>query len=134
MTYKDAILDRVEEAALLKLHQEGYLQVKKSHIAFFKDIYEFISRFANEEYHSDRDRVVRLRMTTGEVPKETARIVEKIGARNLWKYFSPMEYEKRFYDFCMKLVKTKRINSADYLAGGAIIAEEIEVEGRDYVG
>ncbi len=121
-------LDQVEAKALHDLHESGYRAVDKKHIIHFKEIYDFISRFADEDYSGK----VRLRMTSGAVPIKTMRIVNTIGAGNLYLYFSPQVYKDKFLRFCEKLILTKHIKSGDYLAEGQIIAEELEVEIIDY--
>ena len=121
-------LDQVEAKALHDLKESGYSAVDKKHIIHFKEIYDFICRFADPAYTVN----IRLRMSDGEVPRETMRIVNTIGADKLYLYFSPQAYPKRFYRFCEKLIRTKSIRSMDYLSGGTIIAEEINVEVMDY--
>jgi len=125
--YKNEALDKTQTETLARLHNDGYLNVNKMHIVFFKHIYDFICRFADEYYDGKL-----ITMSSGDVPKETMAICRSIGYWNLWKYFSPMEYDKRFYQFCKKLIKKGRISSVDYLAPGTIIAKEIEYEEVNY--
>ncbi len=121
-------LDQVEAKALHDLHDKGYRAVDKKHMIHLKDIYDFISRFADPAYAGN----VTLKMSSGEMPTETFRIVRTIGAENLFLYFSPQVYPKKFMNFCEKLIKTKRISSKDYLAEGVIIVNTYEVEERSY--
>lgn len=116
-------LDQVEAKALHDLKIEGYEAVDRMHIIHFREIYDFISRFADNELIGKR-----LRMTTGEVPAETRKIVNTIGVDELWKYFSPFAFENKFKSFCKKLIHTKRIRAVDYIADGVIIADDIIVE------
>lgn len=121
-------LDQIEAKTLHDLKAKGFTSVDKKHIIHFREIYDFISRFADDSYHGN----VRLRMTNGEVPRETMRIVNTIGPNNLWAYFSPNVYPKRFIMFCEKLIRSKRIVSSDYVAEGVIIAEDYQVEVYNY--
>ena len=123
-------LDQVEAKTLHDLHEAGYKAVDKKHIIHFKEIYDFISRFADEEYGGN----VNLAMSSGETPTETFKIVKKIGAGELYKYFSPHVYSAKFYRFCEKLILTRRIKSTDYLASGTIIANRYDVETIEYGG
>lgn len=123
-------LDQVEAKTLHDLKIAGYKAVDKKHIIHFKEIYDFISRFADEDYGGQ----VRLSMTSGAVPIKTMQIVNKIGAGNVWLYFSPHAYPNKFYRFCEKLILTRHIRSEDYLAKGEIIAENYEVEVVEYNG
>lgn len=116
-------LTQTEAKTLHDLRAAGYTQVDKKHIIHFREIYDFISRFADAEYSGN----VSLRMSTGEtIPRETMKIVSTIGAENLWKYFSTNVIDKKFYRFCEKLIKTKRIRSSDYIAEGTIVPRQIE--------
>ena len=88
-------LTQTEARVLHELHQAGYTATDKKHIIHFREIYDFICRFADPEYSGN----TRLRMSTGEVPRETMRIVNTIGAENLYKYFSMNVVDKKFFRF-----------------------------------
>lgn len=123
-------LTQTEARTLHELHLAGYKAVDKKHIIHFREIYDFISRFADPAYSEN----VRLRMSIGEVPRETMKIVNTIGANNLYKYFSMAVVDKKFYRFCEKLINTKRIRSVDYISEGTIVIEPINVEVSTYGG
>ena len=124
----DRDLDNVEKKALHDLKAMGYKAVDKKHIIHFKEIYEFISRFADPMYSGN----VNLSMTSGPIPAKTAKIVRTIGAENLFMYFSMQAYQDKFMRFCEKLILTKHIISSDYISNGTIIATEYEVEVTPY--
>jgi len=124
-------LDEVEKITLFKLKEKGYRAVDKKHIIHFREIYDFICRFADSEY-SGGD--IRLRMSNGDVPKGTSKIIHTIGIDKLYLYFSPMAYKKYFLQFCEKLIRTKKISSSDYLSDGLIIADKLNVETHTYKG
>lgn len=117
-------LTQFESQILHDLHAKGYRAVDKKHMIHFRDIYDFISRFADDKYSGN----VILSMSTGPVPINTMRIVNSIGVENLFEYFSSNVFESKFMNFCEKLIRTKKIRSVDYIADGTIIAKEIEAE------
>ena len=118
-------LDQVEAETLNRLRQAHYTAVTKKHIIHFKEIYDFISRFADPSYASTEHEIVTLKMEKGDIPVETLQIIHTIGADKLSLYFSPQAYPKKFFRFCEKLILTKRISSEDYIADGVIVASRV---------
>ncbi len=123
-------LDEVEKVTLYKLKEAGYKAVDKKHMIHFKEIYNFICRFADPVYSGN----VRLTMSDGNVPTKTLGIVNTIGADKLYLYFSQQAYPTKFFRFCEKLIRTKHIRSQDYISSGTIIATEYTVEVIEYKG
>ena len=122
-------LTQFEAQTLSNLHLKGYKAVDKKHMIHFKEIYDFICRFADPAYSGK----VRVHMTSGSVPPKTRAIINDIGPENLFQYFSTNAFPEYFYTFCEKLIRTRRIRSVDYIAEGTIIASPIIVEESSFI-
>jgi len=121
------------DATMIKARDN--LRLNDMQVEAFKAIYDFISRFAgvcqaswNQDIilHSDWELRIQEKRS-GEIvdiPKETMKIIAKIGTKDIWKYFSPMEYPKRFEGFCEKLLATGRVDFRDYVANGLIVFKD----------
>lgn len=126
----DRELDQVEAKALHDLQEAGYTAVDKKHIIHFREIYDFICRFADPSF---AEKGVIVEMENGDpIPGKTRGIVNTIGYDKLYLYFSPQAYPKKFFRFCEKLIKTGRIRSVDYLHNGVIATRTIPVEVSEY--
>jgi len=126
-------LDQVEAKTLFELKENGFKKVDKKHIIHFRSIYDFICMFADPEFAGDEHTGIRLVMSTGEpIPPKTREIIYSIGIENLFMYFSINAYQKEFYNFCERLIRTKKISSKDYLADGYIVPIPYKIEVKEY--
>ena len=107
----------------------------------YKEIYNFISRFSfcqaggNDIYKTDymlseiklQDKFGKLH----DIPYKTRVVIDKITSIQLHRYFSPHEYPSKFESFCKKMFEEKA-QTREYISGGTIVVDKIEVEISHY--
>jgi hypothetical protein len=106
----------------------------------YKEMYNFIGRFSfcqGEETNiwskntSLFDIKIEYKGEKKMIPMKVLEIIEKIGTDNLWMYFSPYAYEKKFESFCKKMFSEKA-QMADYYTPGVIVIDRIVMHETEY--
>lgn len=119
------------------------LGLTEMQIEAFKNIYDFISRFAGVQQanwnqditlYSVFDLKIQSRKggTLHRVPKKTFEIISAIGTEELYKHFSPHAYPTKFETFCKKLMASGKVVMSDYVIDGLIVFDKVKVEVEEY--